>query len=153
MPSTRISLNYYRSCVASAIIEGEDLSSNHLQVILAVLHGETDGKILAELLFGSKIEFTIPKNIKGYKPILLGERPKGDRKRSRDTQIAKDFEELRKTISSEEAYILLSAESIQRYGIGLGVDRVKACVTKGRKYEKEDHENFIRACIAFGDTP
>jgi hypothetical protein len=130
--------DFYQKRVAAQILCGEELSFNHLQVILAVLLGETDYQVLAGLLKGFTTKYDIPKNIKGYKPILKGERPKGERTRYRDTKIALDFEELRKTLGSNEAYAQLSEDSLYRYAITLSIDRVKNCVTKGRKYIEED---------------
>lgn len=122
-----------RKRIVSHILHGGELNIPLLQVICAVLSGETDLQTLRELQAGSRSMFEFPKTLKGYKAVVAGGRPTGDKEIRRNEQIAYDFEILRATLGAEAAYAKLSSESKERYGVALSIERVRACVTRGRK--------------------
>jgi len=130
--------DFYHKAVASSIMCGNPLTRKDLQVIVAVLLGETDWQTLGRLSRGFEERFPLPENLQGYEPRVGGGRPKGDSHRLRDTKIARDFEELRKGVSADEAYAILAEDSYHRYATSLSIERVRTCVSKGRKHLADD---------------
>lgn len=135
-------LDFIRGRIAAKIQRGDDLQLNELQVILSCLHGVTECDVLIRLFHGHEIEYDIEKNVKAYAAKLSSERPPGDTISGRNVLIAIDFGVLRLKCSSEDALTELEKKSHKRYGIPLGKETIRSCITKGRKLLKVARSDY-----------